>query len=84
MGGAVWVASAMLDGRRTVMAPAKGPVTLRQSPADTAPPSAYLRPRAVALLGDCKGDWCRVSAEDASGWVKSSEVWGLAPQAQCR
>jgi len=83
-GGAVWVASPMLEGRRTVMAPAKGPVTLRRGPSDTAAPAAFLRPRAVAALGRCKGDWCEVSADDADGWVKSSEVWGLAPQAQCR
>ena len=83
-GGAVWVASAMVDGRRTVMAPAKGPVTLRRSPADDAAPAAYLAPRAIADLGRCKGDWCEISADGARGWVKSSEVWGLAPQAQCR
>jgi SH3-like domain-containing protein len=83
-GGAVWVASPMLDGRRTVMAPAKGPVTLRRSPAADAAPAAYLAPRAIASLGHCKGDWCQVSADDASGWVRSSEVWGLAPQPQCR
>src|ERR1700723_520451 len=61
-GGAVWVASPMLDGRRTVMAPAKGPVTLRRSPAADAAPAAYLAPRAIASLGHCKGDWCQVSA----------------------
>jgi SH3-like domain-containing protein len=82
-GGAVWVASAMVDGRRTVMAPAKGPVTLRREPSDTAAPAAYLAPRAIASLGRCQGDWCQVTAADVSGWVKASEVWGLAPQAQC-
>ena len=83
-GGAVWVASPMLDGRRTVIAPATGQVTLHRDPADASPAAAYLRPRAVAALGRCKGDWCQVSADDAGGWVKSSEVWGLAPQPQCR
>jgi SH3-like domain-containing protein len=58
-------------------------VTLRRSPADGAPPSAYLRPRAIAVLGHCRRDWCEVSADGADGWVRSSEVWGLAPQAQC-
>jgi SH3-like domain-containing protein len=83
-GGAVWVASAMVDGQRTVMATAAGPVALRDAPAETAGASAYLRPRAVADLGRCKGDWCEVSADGAQGWLKTSEVWGLAPQAQCR
>jgi len=83
-GGTAWVASAMVDGRRTVMAPAKGPVALRRNPADASPPAAFLRPRAIASLGGCKGDWCQVSVGDAGGWVESSEVWGLAPQLQCR
>ena len=83
-GGAVWVASAMVDGRRTVMATAAASVALRTDPSDTGAAAAYLRPRAVADLGRCKGDWCEVSADGARGWVKSSEVWGLAQQAQCR
>jgi SH3-like domain-containing protein len=83
-GGAVWVASAMVDGRRTVMAPGKAAVALRSGPSDTAGANTYLRPRAIADLGRCKADWCEVSVDGAHGWVKSSEVWGLAPQAQCR
>jgi SH3-like domain-containing protein len=83
-GGAAWVASAMVDGRRTVMATGEGPVALRTSPSANAGASAYLRPRAIADLGRCRADWCEVGADGARGWVKSSEVWGLAPQAQCR
>ena len=83
-GGAVWVASAMVDGRRTVMATGAGAVALRSDPSDSAGAAAYLRPRAVADLGRCKAAWCEVSADGARGWVKSSEVWGLAPLAQCR
>jgi SH3-like domain-containing protein len=83
-GAAVWVASAMIDGRRTVMASGAAAVALRGAPAHNADVSAYLRPRAVADLGRCKADWCEVSADGAHGWVKSSEVWGVAPAAQCR
>jgi len=83
-GGAVWIASAMVDGQRTVMATGGAAVALRRSPADTAGAAAYLRPRAVADLGRCRGGWCEVTADGAHGWLKSSEVWGLAPQAQCR
>ena len=83
-GGTVWVSSAMVDGRRTVMAVGKDAIALRAGPADTAAVVAYLRPRAVASLGAVNRDWRQVSADGASGWLKSSEVWGLAPQAQCR
>src|ERR1700722_17334563 len=50
-GGAVWISSAMVDGRRTVMAKGPAQVTLRKDPADAAAPAAFLRPRAVAALG---------------------------------
>jgi SH3-like domain-containing protein len=83
-GGVVWVASAMVDGRRTVMAAAAAPLALRKSPDDGAAPSAYLRPRAIAALGRCKADWCEVDADGAAGWVRASEVWGLATQPLCR
>jgi SH3-like domain-containing protein len=83
-GGAVWVSRAMVEGRRTVMALGNDPIALRAQPADTAAVTAYLRPRATAALVAANGDWRQVSAEGATGWLKSSAVWGLAPQAQCR
>jgi len=82
-GGAVWVSSSMVDGRRTVMAEGTTEISLRQKPADASPANAYLRPRSVASLGNCRGGWCQVSVDGAGGWVKSTEVWGLAPAAQC-
>lgn len=82
-GGAAWVSSTMVEGRRTVMAVAAGPVPLRGQPAEGGSAAAYLRPRAIATLDRCAGGWCRVGVDGAWGWVKSSEVWGLAPAAQC-
>ena len=83
-GGAVWVASAMVDGRRTVMASGQAPLALRKSADDAAQASAYLRPRAIAALGRCKAGWCEVSAAGASGWVRNAQVWGLTTQPLCR
>jgi SH3-like domain-containing protein len=83
-GGVVWVSSAMVDGRRTVMAAGQAPLSLRKSPQETAEAAAYLRPRAIASLGRCQAGWCQVSAAGASGWVKQAEVWGLATQPLCR
>ena len=83
-GGAVWVASAMVDGRRTVMASGQAPLALLKSPSDAAAAAAYLRPRTIATLGRCKAGWCEVSAAGADGWVKDTQVWGLATQPLCR
>jgi SH3-like domain-containing protein len=73
----------MVDGRRTVLAPGPQPLALRTAPRDSAPVAAYLRPRAIAVLGGGQGAWRQLSAGGASGWVKPDEVWGLAPAVQC-
>jgi len=52
--------------------------------ASSAAITALMRPRSVATVGRCKGDWCQVSAGGQAGWVKSGEVWGLSPSLQCR
>jgi SH3-like domain-containing protein len=83
-GAAAWVHRSMVEGARTVFALGDQPVTLRRAPADGAPAAAYLRPRSIAAVGRCQGDWCQVSAGGASGWVKTGEVWGLSPTPQCR
>ena len=77
-GGVVWVASAMVDGRRTVMAEGQSALALRKGPDDAAAAGAYLRPRAIAALGRCRAGWCEVNADGAAGWVRQTEVWGLA------
>jgi SH3-like domain-containing protein len=83
-GAAAWVSRAMVDGRRTVMVIRGGPVALRDAPRDDARSDASLSPRAIAALSRCTGDWCEVAAQGVKGWVRTSEVWGLAPTPQCR
>jgi SH3-like domain-containing protein len=83
-GGLVWVSSAMLEGRRTVMAEGASAAPLRRAPSDAAAAPVDLRPRSIAELRRCRGGWCEVSAGGAHGWVRSSEVWGVAPAPQCK
>jgi SH3-like domain-containing protein len=82
-GGTVWISRAMTDGSRMVMAVGTDPIALRAQPSDTAAVTAWLRPRSVAALGAANGDWRQVTADGATGWLKTSEVWGLAAPAQC-
>lgn len=83
-GGVAWVSSSMVDGRRNVMALGGAAKALRNGPSESSGAAAYLRPRAIAALDRCAGAWCRVGVDGAWGWVKSSEVWGLASAPQCR
>jgi SH3-like domain-containing protein len=73
----------MIDGRRTVRVLAS-PAPLRKKPAADARVEAMITPRALANLEKCEGDWCRISLQGRTGWVLSSQVWGVAPAAQCR
>ena len=82
-GGLVWVSRAMVDGRRTVFAKGGQPIPFRRAPRDDAPIAGYLRPRAVADLKGAQGAWRRISVGGDTGWVKTSEVWGLDPAPQC-
>jgi SH3-like domain-containing protein len=82
-GGTAWVSRLMVEGRHTVMASGQTPVPLRAKPEDGGQVVAYLAPRATAVLGQGNGDWRQVSVDGQAGWVKTSEVWGLAPQTQC-
>jgi len=83
-GGVAWVSSTMVEGRRNVMALGGAAIALRSGPSDASGATAYLRPRAIAALDRCTGAWCRIGVDGAWGWVKSSEVWGLASGPQCR
>ncbi len=82
-GGLGWVRANALDGRRTVMRTVGGDLPLRAAPADDARPVAVLAARSTADLVDCKGGWCQISVDHASGWVRAREVWGAVDALQC-
>lgn len=83
-GQLAWVHKRTTDGRRMVINTQTLPVALRSRPKDVARVEAYLKPRAMATLARCEKDWCRVKAEDETGWVRAGELWGTAEAVQCR
>jgi SH3-like domain-containing protein len=44
---------------------------------------AYLKPQAIAVLDRCEKDWCRVRADEVSGWVRAGALWGTSAALQC-
>ena len=83
-GGAVWVHRSMVDGKRAVMAMGPAPVPLAKAPKAGAATGGYLNARALANLDACQGDWCKVTVGGVSGWLRATQVWGLARPPQCR
>ncbi len=84
-GGLGWVRARALDSvRRTVMRTQGGDLAMRRAPSADAKVSAVLAARATAQLLTCKGGWCRISVDHATGWVRADEVWGAADGPQCK
>ena len=83
-GGLAWVHKRTTDGRRTAMRLQPKPLALLVSPKDGSKISAWLRGRSTASLDKCDKGWCRLKAEGSSGWAREAEIWGAAPQAQCK
>ena len=84
-GGVAWVSKTMLQSQKTVINGNNGQrLEMRLSPGDAGPVTAYLKPRAMAQLGKCKKDWCKVSAGGSSGWVPVSALWGMQTAPVCQ
>jgi len=83
-GELAWVHKRTVDGRRTTINMTVTPAPLYRRPKETARIVAYLKPKAMAALVRCDKDWCRIRAEDASGWVRAGELWGTDEAVQCR
>ncbi len=73
-----WVHRSLLGNARGVVI-AGGLRALRRSPAADAQTIAYMEARVVARLNECSLDWCQISVEGYTGWVRHNEVWGVYP-----
>jgi len=71
-----WVHQSMVSSARTVIVTGKIRA-LRADPDDGAATLARVEPGVLARLLECHGGWCRVEAQDAKGWLKRGEVWGV-------
>ena len=83
-GELAWVHKRTTDGRRTTINMTVTPAPIYRHPKETARIAAYLKPKAMASLVRCEKDWCKIKADEASGWVRSGELWGTSEGVQCR
>lgn len=84
-GGVAWISKTMLQAQKTVISGNSGQrIEMRSSPDEKSSVKAYLRPRALAQLGKCKKDWCKVSAGGITGWAPQSALWGTQSQPVCQ
>lgn len=73
-----WVHHALLDGRRGVLVIGELRL-LKRAPERGAPAVARLEPGVIGALRHCQGDWCQVTVEGLSGWLRRDWIYGLYP-----
>ncbi len=78
-GGTGWVHLATVRARRTFIVTVPR-AALRSAPSDDAGLTAYLDQGVGGVLLSCDGgDWCRVDAGRASGYLRRGSFWGAFP-----
>jgi SH3-like domain-containing protein len=80
-GAGGWVHYALLSGARTVLVE-QDMLTVHSRPDPMAPVTAAFELGVVARLGECNGDWCKITAGGYSGWAPSHDLWGVDPGEQ--
>ena len=74
-----WVQEHMVAGRRYVVVAKGGTRPVYQQPDAASVVVARAEPGIVARLLECRGPMCRIAADDISGWMRRSDIWGVYP-----
>lgn len=80
-----WVYHSLLAGRRTaIVAPWNGDQTIALLTAgnDKGRLIARIGAGVMSEVDRCDGEWCRVSVDRYSGWIKQTMLWGVYPGEQ--
>nr|WP_243697963.1 SH3 domain-containing protein [Rhodovulum bhavnagarense] len=77
-GAGGWIHYSLLSGLRTVLVE-QDMLALHRIPSTDSQVLARAELGVIARLGECKPDWCRISAEGQSGWVPKTALWGVDP-----
>ena len=74
-----WVQRPLLNARRTFLVQGEERA-LRRRPEAEASPIARLKPGVIGLVRRCEAGsaWCEVRVAEHSGWIRRSEIWGVA------
>ncbi len=76
-GAGGWVHYSLLSGVRSVTVTVES-LDLRVRADPGAPVVAQAEQGAIARLGECFTDWCRISVPGVQGWAPKSALWGVS------
>ncbi len=74
-----WMLVTMLSDHRTAIVRPGQPRSIRSDPGDQASVRYRAEPGVVGRISKCRGDgWCRIEIGKRDGYVRTSDLWGVA------
>ena len=73
-----WMLVTLLSDRRTALVKPGQPRPVRAKPDDGAKPRHLAEPATVGRIDKCKQGWCRIAFGNRQGYIRTSDLWGVA------
>ena len=74
-----WMLVTLLSDRRTAIVKPGSPRPVRAEPSDGAKARYLAEPGVVGRIGKCASGWCRIEHGKGRGYIRTSDIWGVAP-----
>ena len=74
-----WMLVSLLSDRRTALVKPGEPRPIRTEPNDGARTRYLAQPGVVGRIGDCGSGWCHIEIGRREGYVRTADLWGVAP-----
>ena len=74
-----WMLSTMLSDRRTAMVRPGEPRPIHSEPDPNSKVRYLAEAGVVGRISRCRGGWCRIEVGNRQGFVRTSDLWGVAP-----
>jgi SH3-like domain-containing protein len=73
-----WMLVTMLSDRRTAIVKPGDPRPIRVSPSDGAKIRYNAEHGVIGRISKCSSGWCRIEIDNRKGYIRTSDIWGIA------
>jgi SH3-like domain-containing protein len=73
-----WMLVTMLSDRRTAIVKPGDPRPVRVNPSDGAKVRYNVEHGVVGRISKCSSGWCRIEVDRRKGYIRTSDLWGVA------
>ena len=73
-----WMLVTMLSDKRTGIVKPGDPRPVRADPSDTAKVRYLAQHGVVGRISKCRDGWCRIEIGNKDGYIRTSDIWGVA------